>query len=88
VIPVVRCFISVPAGLAEMKRGRFVILTTIGSALWVALLCGLGYAAGKNWHHVAGDFHDAQWPIVFLIVVVLVAGLWHRIRTVQRQRTD
>jgi len=40
VLPVVRSFISVPAGLAEMKRGRFIILTTIGSAVWVALLAG------------------------------------------------
>jgi len=54
----------------------------------VALLCGLGYAAGKNWHHVAGDFHDAQWPIVALIVVVLAWGLWHRVRTVRRHNAS
>ena len=88
VLPVVRRFISVPAGLAEMKRGRFIILTTIGSAVWVALLAGLGYAAGKNWHHVAGDFHNAQWPIVALIVLALAAALWHRIRTVRRHNAS
>jgi membrane protein DedA with SNARE-associated domain len=88
VLPVVRSFISVPAGLAEMKRGRFIILTTIGSAVWVALLAGLGYAAGKNWHHVAGDFHNAQWPIVALIVLALAAALWHRIRTVRRHNAS
>ena len=88
VLPVVRSFISVPAGLAEMKRGRFAFLTTIGSAVWVALLGGLGYAAGKNWHHVAGDFHDAQWPIVALIVVALAWGLWHRVRAVRRHNAS
>ena len=88
VLPVVRSFISVPAGLAEMKRGRFAVLTTIGSAVWVALLCGLGYAAGKNWHHVAGDFHDAQWPIVAIIVVGLAWALWHRIRTVRGRNAN
>ena len=88
VLPVVRSFISVPAGLAEMKRGRFALLTTIGSAVWVALLCGLGYAAGKNWHHVAGDFHDAQWPIVALIVLGLAWALWHRVRTVRRHNAS
>lgn len=84
VIPVVRSFISLPAGIAEMRRAPFAILTTIGSAAWVALLAGLGYAAGANWTHVSHDFHLATWPIVALIVVGLAAGLWHRIRVVRR----
>lgn len=88
VIPVVRSFISVPAGLAEMKRGRFAVLTTIGSAVWVALLASLGYAAGKNWNHVSKDFHDAQWPIVAVIVLVLAWALWHRIKTVRRHNAS
>ena len=71
VIPVVRSFISVPAGMAEMNRVRFAVLTTIGSAVWVALLAGLGYAAGSNWKHVGHDFHVAEYPIIALIVVVL-----------------
>jgi membrane protein DedA with SNARE-associated domain len=88
VIPVVRSFISVPAGLAEMKRGRFAVLTLIGSAIWVALLAGLGYAAGKNWHHVSGDFHDVQDPIIIIMVLAIVAGFWHRIRTVRRHNAS
>jgi membrane protein DedA with SNARE-associated domain len=88
VLPVVRSFISVPAGLAEMKRGRFAVLTTIGSAVWVALLAGLGYAAGKNWQHVSKDFHVAEYPIIIVIVLLLVAGFWHRIRTVRRHNAS
>ncbi len=88
VLPVVRSFISVPAGLAEMKRGRFAVLTTVGSAAWVALLAGLGYAAGSNWDRVSKDFHDAQYPIIILIVLALAAGLWHRIRTVRRHNAS
>ena len=77
-----------PAGLAEMKRGRFAVLTTVGSAAWVALLAGLGYAAGSNWDRVSKDFHDAQYPIIILIVLALAAGLWHRIRTVRRHNAS
>jgi membrane protein DedA with SNARE-associated domain len=84
VIPVVRSFISLPAGMAEMNRARFAVLTTIGSAAWVALLAGLGYAAGSNWKHVSHDFHVAQYPIIALIVVALAWGLWHRVRAVRR----
>jgi membrane protein DedA with SNARE-associated domain len=83
VIPVVRTVISVPAGLAEMRRGPFVALTLLGSAVWVSLLTGLGYAAGSNWQHVSHDFHLAQWPIVAVLVVLLAWGLWHRIRTMR-----
>jgi membrane protein DedA with SNARE-associated domain len=82
VIPVVRSFVSVPAGMAEMNRARFAVLTTIGSAVWVALLAGLGYAAGKNWKHVSSDFHSAEYPIIAIIVLGLAYVIWHRWRTV------
>ncbi|HEV2427711.1 MAG TPA: DedA family protein [Acidimicrobiales bacterium] len=85
VIPVVRAFISLPAGIAEMRRAPFAILTAVGSAVWVALLAGLGYAAGANWKHVSHDFHLATWPVVAVIVVALAYGLWHRVRAVREQ---
>jgi membrane protein DedA with SNARE-associated domain len=85
VLPVVRSFISVPAGIAEMNRARFAVLTVIGSAIWVSLLAALGYAAGSNWHHVSRDFHDAQTPMIIIIVALIVFGFWHRIRAVRRQ---
>lgn len=85
VIPIVRSFISVPAGMAEMNRARFAVLTTIGSAVWVALLAGLGYAAGSNWKHVSGDFHASEYPIIAMVVLALAFGLWHRWRSVRRE---
>jgi membrane protein DedA with SNARE-associated domain len=85
VIPVVRAFISVPAGLAEMKRVRFDVLTAIGSAVWVALIAELGYAAGKNWNHVSKDFHTAELPIIVVVVLLIAAAFWHRLRAVRRQ---
>ena len=86
VIPVVRSFISVPAGMSEMRRDRFALLTTIGSAAWVALIAGLGYAAGSNWNHVSKQFRAAEIPIVIVLVILLALGFWHRLRTVRRHR--
>jgi membrane protein DedA with SNARE-associated domain len=88
VLPVVRSFISVPAGMAEMNRARFALLTTIGSAAWVALLAGLGYAAGSNWKHVSGDFRAAEYPIIAVVVVGLAYVIWHRWRSVQRDNAS
>jgi len=76
-VPVVRALISLPAGLAEMKRGRFLALTAIGSLIWATLLTELGYHAGKNQNFVK-YFKDAQYPIIVLLVLVVAAGIWHR----------
>ena len=84
VLPVVRSAISVPAGIAEMKRGRFMVLTLLGSAAWVSLLAGLGYAAGNNWRHISKDFHMFQTPVLVVLVVLIAWGFWHRWRTVRR----
>ena len=84
ILPVVRSAISVPAGIAEMRRGPFIILTAIGSLVWVSLLTGLGYAAGSNWPRVSHDAHVFQTPMIIILVVLVVAFFWHRIRTVRR----
>ena len=88
VLPVVRSAISVPAGIAEMRRGPFAILTLVGSAVWVSLLAGLGYGAGSNWQRVSKDFHAAQTPMIIIIVLLLAWGFWHRLRTVRRHHSS
>ena len=87
-LPVVRSAISVPAGIAEMARVRFIVLTVIGSAVWVSLLASLGYAAGSNWRHVSKDFHAVQTPTIIVIVLLLIFGFWHRVRTVRRHNAS
>lgn len=47
-IPVIRQFISIPAGLARMNIGKFIIFTTLGALLWNIILGGLGYWLGKT----------------------------------------
>ena len=88
ILPVIRSVISVPAGIAEMKRGPFMILTLIGSAVWVTLLSSLGYAAGSNWHRVSTDFHKVQTPTLIVIALLLIWFFWHRIRTVRRHNAS
>ncbi|HQU26039.1 MAG TPA: DedA family protein [Acidimicrobiales bacterium] len=83
-VPVVHGLISLPAGVAEMDRRRFWLLTAVGSLAWAALLAGLGYAAGSSWGAVSHGVHAAQYPIAGLIVLMLGLGLWHRWRSVRR----
>ena len=66
VTPVVRSFISIPAGIFRMPLGRYTVLTVIGSAFWCFALAGVGWAAGSSYErfHHAFDF----------VEVALVAG--------------
>jgi len=88
VIPVVRAVISLPAGLAEMKRSTFWVLSTLGSVVWVAVLAFLGKAAGSHWQRVSHDFHKAQTPILVIVALLVVGFFWHRIRTVRRHNAS
>jgi len=67
VVPVARTVVSIPAGTMEMPVLRFVLLTTLGSAVWNAILIKAGVVLGANWQAVEGwmgSYSD----------VVLIAG--------------
>src|SRR5215472_11218391 len=70
-VPVIRTFISLPAGFANMPAGRFGLYTTLGCIPWTAALGIAGYALGANWEHVANDFHGPT----YVIVAILAVGL-------------
>lgn len=69
-IPGVRSLVSIPAGLSEMPLWRFVLLTTIGSATWNALLIGAGWALGEQW----SEIETIVGPMSRIALVALVAG--------------
>jgi len=80
VVPVVRTFISLPAGFAAMPAGRFGLYTTLGCIPWTAALGIAGYALGANWQHVANDFHGPTYAIAAIVVVALAAAVVVRFR--------
>jgi membrane protein DedA with SNARE-associated domain len=80
VIPVIRTFISLPAGFAEMPAATFGLYTTLGAIPWTAALAILGYALGSNWEHVANDFHGPTYAIAGVLVVGIVAVIVRRRR--------
>src|SRR6266516_508619 len=76
-LPVVRTFISLPAGVAEMPVGRFVAYTVAGCLPWTFALAGAGYALGSRWDTVDKYFR----PISIAVAVLIVAGVaWWLIR--------
>lgn len=75
-LPVVRTFISLPAGFAGMRPLKFGVYTTLGCIPWTAALAGAGYAVGKNWQSVANGFHGPTYIIAAIVVVLVVIALW------------
>jgi membrane protein DedA with SNARE-associated domain len=75
VVPVVRTFISLPAGFAKMPAGRFGLFTTLGCIPWTAALGIAGYALGTNWQHIANDFHGPTYAIAGIVVVGLAIAV-------------
>ncbi len=73
-LPVVRTFISIPAGIGKMDMRRFVIFTTIGSAPWSLLLAYLGFALGPNWKDMIGFFN--QLDILIILAIVMVSAYY------------
>lgn len=69
-LPIVRTFISLPAGIAEMNLTLFSVYTFIGSFIWSAILAYLGLKLGQNWQMVDPYFRKFQ----FVIVGIFVAG--------------
>jgi membrane protein DedA with SNARE-associated domain len=72
VTPVVRSFVSIPAGVFRVRFWRYTILTLIGSALWCFAFAGIGWALGKSWDTFHHDFRYADYVIVAIVVAVAI----------------
>jgi membrane protein DedA with SNARE-associated domain len=75
VLPVVRTYISFPAGLTRVDPTRFSILTFVGALPWCAALALVGYELGKNYDRISGPVGKAAIVIGLLVLVVLI--VWY-----------
>jgi membrane protein DedA with SNARE-associated domain len=85
IIPVVRQYISFPAGLAKMPLARFSLWTGLGAGFWVTVLALIGYAVGGNEQLVRQWSQTATlWAVGGCIVLLWVYVQWKRWRTRRR----
>jgi membrane protein DedA with SNARE-associated domain len=84
-LPVIRTFISLPAGVAKMPFWRFTVLTIAGCVPWVFLLAFTGKQAGDNWEKWKDHLHYVDYAVIALIL----AGIaWLVVRRLKRRRSD
>jgi membrane protein DedA with SNARE-associated domain len=80
VIPVVRAFVSLPAGVAKMPLGRFTLFSLLGTIPWVLGLTLAGHALGHDWTSVRKGFEYVDYAIVALVVAGIAFALVRRRR--------
>jgi membrane protein DedA with SNARE-associated domain len=80
VTPVIRSFISIPAGVFETPFGRYTLLTAIGSAIWAFAFAGIGWAAGRSYERFHHDFGFVEYAVVAAILMLLAFWIYRRIR--------
>jgi membrane protein DedA with SNARE-associated domain len=87
-LPVVRTFISLPAGVAEMPFGKFTVYTFAGCLPWTFALAGVGYALGSRWTTVEKYLRPIAIVIAALILVVIAGWLVKRYREKRREEAE
>ncbi|MGZ7445381.1 DedA family protein [Paenibacillus sp. TH7-28] len=89
-IPLIRSLISVPAGMAKMKFGLFLLFTTLGTLIWNVALVLVGAAVGGSWEKIV-EFMDVYSHIAYGVIAVAAAAvlvLWLRKRGATRQTPE
>src|SRR3954453_23629485 len=81
-LPIIRTFISLPAGVARMPFWRFTILTLLGCIPWVFLLTFIGKQAGANWEDWKNSLHYVDYAVLAMIVI---GAIWLFLRARRRR---
>jgi membrane protein DedA with SNARE-associated domain len=83
--PLVRSFVSIPAGVLEAPFIRYVVLTLAGSAIWCFAFAGAGWAAGASWEQIHNASSYADYVVVAAVVAV---AAWLVVRRIRRRRVS
>jgi membrane protein DedA with SNARE-associated domain len=75
-LPIVRTYISFPAGLSKIGYVRFIVVSLLGAIPWNAGLAYAGYLAGQHWEQVATTLSPFAIPIAIVVVITLAAA-WY-----------
>jgi membrane protein DedA with SNARE-associated domain len=86
-LPVIRNFVAVPAGVAEVPLVRFGILTALGSLIWDGAMALIGYGVGSRWRSVMHGFNYAGYILGVLAVAAIAFVIYHRYRSYKAATT-
>lgn len=85
-LPVIRTYISFPAGVSEMKLPKFIFYTFLGALPWVWLLAYLGMKMGSNWGLIREKLHNFDLAIVIGLIILFILYVWRHIKLSQKTK--
>jgi membrane protein DedA with SNARE-associated domain len=80
ILPIVRTFISLPAGMARMPFWKFTLYTAAGSVPWVLMLGYVGVKVGDNWEKIQARLHYLDYTVVAAVLFLIAWWVVHRRR--------
>ncbi|HKG56116.1 MAG TPA: DedA family protein [Candidatus Limnocylindrales bacterium] len=87
-LPIVRTFISFPAGVARMPLGRFIVYSTAGAFLWSMLLVFAGVQLGSRWADIRHALQPFDLAVAVIVVAAVAVFIWWRLGMPGRRRTS
>jgi membrane protein DedA with SNARE-associated domain len=88
VTPIVRSFVSIPAGVFEMPLAPYTVYTAIGSAVWAFALAGIGYGLGASYKSFDHGFKYAEYVVLVGVLLVAAYLVYRWIRNARVTRRD
>jgi membrane protein DedA with SNARE-associated domain len=85
-IPIIRSLISLPAGMQRMPMGTFLLFTTLGAAIWTAVLTAAGVILGANWEQILDIVRRYEQVTLVVLAVLVIAFFAMRIAQRRKQR--
>lgn len=86
ITPLLRSFVSIPAGIFRVPLGRYSLLTLLGSAIWAFAFAGAGYGLGTGYKRIHNDFRYVEYAVV-VAAVATVAAIVYRAVIAPRRRS-
>ena len=86
--PVIRSFVSIPAGVMEVPFVRYTVLTLAGSAIWCFGFAGVGLAVGASWEDFQHGFHYVDYLVAAVVVAAVAWLVWRRVRNRRRRPAE
>jgi len=83
-LPVVRTFISLPAGFSEMNVFKFSFYTFLGAFIWTALLTWVGFTLGERWDILGIYFHKFDTIIIAVFIVLAALYVYRKVKKIKK----
>lgn len=87
ILPAIRTFISLPAGLFEMNIWKFSLYTAIGSFIWSAFLAYAGFVLGEKWNTLEPYYRKFELGIGVILVLLVLLYINHKLKIVKLKRS-